>query len=168
MKSAYKLTEYGDGYITLVDLNPGELPEKIKVGKDTLLRKEEFHISLVWIGRLSEMVDKRKKKKIKEEMIKEFEKFTKEHSLEDYILTKELRLVKQGGQKTVIVMANMPNIDLFFENLSRKYGVNLPVQPTHITLYTSPSDRIGIGILSYGELSAISEPIDIPELRELL
>ncbi len=101
-------------------------------------------------------------------MIKEFEEFTDDNSLENYELTGELRLVKKENLKTVITMAKVPNLDIFFEKLSRKYSLNLPVQATHITLYTFPWDKIGIGILSEEELQNYSKPIDIPELQALL
>lgn len=168
MRSAYGLNQYGGGYLQLVDLNLGKLPQRITVEDDEMTIKNEFHISLVWASRLSEMVDKQNKDKIKAEMIEDFEKFTEEYSLEDYELAKELRLVKKGNQKTIIAMAEVPNLDIFFKKLSQKYGVKLPLQPTHITLYTLPTDKIGIGILSNEELQKYSKPIDVPSLRELI
>lgn len=168
MKLPYDFFENGYGYIRLEDLQLNKLPDRIKVDGDELVIKQEFHISLVWAGRLSEIVDKKDKEKIQKEMIEEFDNFTKKHSLKDYKLTKELRLVKREKRKSVIAMAEVPNISLFFERLSQKYGVDLPVQPTHITLYTLPTDKIGIGILSYGELDMYSELIDLPDLQSLL
>ena len=168
MKSTYGLNTYGDGYLQLINLKLGELPKTIEVEGDKMIIKNEFHISLVWIGRLSKMVDERNKDKIKLEMIEEFERFTENNSLIDYKLTGELRLVKKDGLKTVIAMAEVPNLNIFLEKLSEKYGVKLPVQPTHITLYTLPEDKIGIGILSEEELQKYSTEIDIPEFQKLL
>ncbi|HET7673836.1 MAG TPA: hypothetical protein VFK11_04990 [Candidatus Saccharimonadales bacterium] len=168
MKWPHDYFENGYGYIRLEDLKLGELPKNIKVDGSELVIKQEFHISLVWVGRLKEMVNEPDKEKIKKEMIAEFEQFTKEHPMTDFDLTKELRLVNKEGRKSVIAMAEVPGIEAFFERLSRKYDVNLPVQPTHITLYTLPTDKIGIGILSYGELDAYTEPIDFPEIQDIL
>lgn len=169
MKSVYGLNEYGDGYIQLINLNLEKLPKTLKVEENNMMIvKFEFHISLVWVGKLSKMVYPKNKDKIKKEMIAEFEKFTEEYSLENYKLTKELRLVKKGDRKTIIVMAKVPNLDIFFDKLSQKYDIKLPLQPTHITLYTLPTDKIGIGILSDEELQKYSKPINIPELQTLL
>lgn len=168
MKWPYNYFENGYGYIRLEDLKLGKLPNTIKVDGSELVVKLEFHISLVWVGKLKEMVGEPDKEKVKQEMVREFEEFIKEYPLDDYTFTKELRLVRFEGRKSVIAMAEVPNIDRFFERLSRKYDTNLPVQPTHITLYTLPTDKIGIGLLSYGELNSYSEPIDLPEIQDIL
>lgn len=168
MKSIYGLNEYGSGYLQLINLSLGKLPETIELEGEELIIKNEFHISLVWVGKLSEMVDKQNKEKIKKEMIEDFERFTEKYSLKDYELTKELRLVRKGSQKTIIVMAKVPHLKTFFDQLSLKYGLELPYQPTHITLYTLPTDKIGIGILSEEELNDFSEPIDISAIQRIL
>ncbi|HEX5797038.1 MAG TPA: hypothetical protein VFX86_01460 [Candidatus Saccharimonadales bacterium] len=169
MKAPFDFYENGFGYIRLENLKLNEeLPDTITVESDEMVKKPEFHISLVWVGRLAGMINEDDQEVISVEMIKEFEKFIKKYSLTDYKLTRELRLVRKGEQKTVIAMVSMPNLDIFFEKLSKKYDVNLPVQPTHITLYTLPTDKIGIGILSFGELDTYSEPINITELQSLL
>lgn len=165
----YGLYENGFGYIRLEDLKlSNDFPDSIIIENDRMVKKSEFHISLVWVGRLSEMIDAANKDKIKEDMIEEFEKFSEFNSFEDYELTGELRLLKKSGLKTVIAMAKVPNLEKFFNKLSNKYGVKLPAQPTHITLYTLPADKIGIGILSEEELQEISEPVNIPKLQRLL
>lgn len=165
MKLPYDLYEKGFGYIRLENLELGELPKKLTVDGDELVLKPEFHISLVWAGRLAEMIDIQNKDKIKIEIIQEFEKFTKEKSLVDYELTGELRLVEKGSQKTVIAMAKVMNLEAFFMRLNQKYGSKLPLQPAHITLYTLPTDKIGIGILSDEELQRISKVIEIPDIK---
>lgn len=168
MNLPYDYFENGYGYIRLENLQLEPLPDRLKMDGSELVIKPEFHISLVWVGRLKDMVNEPDKEKVKREMIGEFEEFVKEYPLDDYELTKELRLVRFEDRKSVIAMAEVPNIDRFFERLSRKYDVNLPFQPTHITLYTLPTDKIGIGLLSYGELDAYTEPIDLPEIQAAL
>lgn len=165
MKLPYDLYEKGFGYIRLENLELGELPKDLAVDGDELVLKPEFHISLVWAGRLAEMIDIQNKDKIKIEIIQEFEKFTKEKSLVDYELTGELRLVEKGSQKTIIAMAKVMNLEAFFMRLNQKYGSKLPLQPAHITLYTLPTDKIGIGILSDEELQRISKVIEIPDIK---
>ncbi len=169
MKLPHSLYENGFDYIRLEDLQlKSQLPEYITIEDEKMVKKPEFHISLVWVGRLSEIVDAANKGKVKRYMIEEFEKFIAINPLDVYELTGELRLVKNNGLKTVIAMAKVPNLEKFFDKLSEKYGVRLPMQPAHITLYTLPSDKVGIGILSDEELQNISEPVNIPGLQSLL
>jgi hypothetical protein len=165
IKAPYDFYENGFGYIRLENLTLGNLPKKLKIDGDELVIKPEFHISLVWAGKLSEMIDKHSQEKIKNEIINKFNKFTDENSLQKYKLTNELRLVKRGSQKTIIIMANVPNLERFFKKLSHEYGVELPLQPTHVTLYTLPADKVGIGILSTEELQRISSIIEIPDIK---
>lgn len=168
MNLPYGYFENGFGYIRLEDIQLSKLPESIVVEGDRFVIKPEFHISLVWVGRLMELIDDEDKNKVKTEMISEFDKFSEEYSLKDFEIISELRLVKQGEQKSIIVRARVPNLDVFFTRLSQKYGVEFPVQPAHITLYTLPTDKIGIGILSQEELQEKSEAIDIPEIQSIL
>lgn len=159
---------YDIHYMYLRDLDLGELPTSIEVDGHTLILKSEFHISLVCAVRLAPLINKRGSDKVAAEIIEAFDGFVKEQPLTDYELSGELRLVKRDEKKTVIVMAKVPNLDKFFDSLRRKYNVDLPTQPTHITLYTLPPDNIGIGILSDEELRRDSIPVKIPELEKLL
>lgn len=168
MKPPYGFFENGFGYIRLENLQLDALPEGVVVEGDQFVIKPEFHISLVWVGKLKELVSDEDKGKIKTEMIDEFNKFSEEYSLKDFEIINELRLVKQGEQKSIIVRARVPNLENFFRRLSQKYGVEFPVQPAHITLYTLPTDKIGIGILSHEEMQEKSEPIDIPAIQSVL
>lgn len=168
MQLPYDFYENGFGYIRLENLSLGKLPQKLEINGDELVLKPEFHISLVWAGRLSEIIDVQNKDKIKNEIIREFEKYTEEKSLADYKLTGELRLVEKDSQKTVIAMAKVANLEAFFMKLNQKYNTKLPLQPAHITLYTLPTDKIGIGILSEEELQKYSSTIDIPEIKSTL
>lgn len=65
-------------------------------------------------------------------------------------------------------MAALKGIDGLFDMLSQRHGVKIPVQPTHITLYTLPTETFGIPINSYERLEEISRPVDLPAIREVL
>lgn len=167
MKAPYGFYENGFDYIRLEDLRLEGLPKTLDVDGNEMVRKPEFHISLVWVGRLAAMVDEQNADEVEAEMIREFEDFTLHSPLEEYELNGELRKVEKGNQKTIIAMARVANLGAFFERLNQKYGTDLPVQPAHITLYTLPEDQVGIGILSEEELQEWSEPVDIPQLGSL-
>jgi hypothetical protein len=165
MSDTYSI--YKNKSILLADLKIGNLPQTLKVGEDEFVVKPEFHITLLSSWGISKVIGS-KNVELEPEAIEEFYKFVESFPLTRYKLSNELRFVNVNGNKTIVVMANLDGIDKLFDILSKKYGVKIPVQPTHVTLYTLPTDRIGIGINSYEELKKISEPIKIPELEKLL
>lgn len=156
-------------FITLPSLNIADLPQTWEFNGNEFVVKQEFHITLLNIDYIVEIIGSKNVENLKPEIADEFYKFVSKQPLTQYTLLNELRLVSVAeDNKTIVVMAKLEGIDKFFDNLSEKYGVALPVQPAHITLYTLPTDMFGIPINSYEELEKISEPIDIPELQELL
>jgi len=137
--SVHKLTKYHNefhSYITLADLTLGDLPEKLKFEGNELQIKSEFHISLVWGEKIAEMVDESRIDEIISEIISEFLKFNDKKPIVEYELLSEIRFLERGDQKTLIVMAKVKNLEEFFVLLRTKYQKNIPIQPTHITLYT--------------------------------
>lgn len=154
---------YVNGYIEISDIDLGELPAEILVGGERLLRKSEFHISLICAKRIAEMIDPSKKESIEQEIVEYFKKFIGEHPLIDFTVLDELHLVKRDTRMTLIVMTKVPDLDTFFKELEQAYSVILPFQPTHITLYTLQPET-GIGILSQEELARDSEIVTVPVL----
>lgn len=165
MKKPYSV--YGGFYIQLPDLEFDNLPEKIEIYGEKLVKKTEFHISLVWVNRLAELIDRNNMENIEAEIFEAFENFIKENSLSEFKITEQLRFVEKESLKTLITMVKVENIERFFNTLSNKYKINLPIQPTHITLYTLP-EQPGIGIFSEEELKEYSKPVKVPELNGLL
>ena len=162
-------SNYQDRFITLANLNLPELPKILEVSGDKLVIKPEFHIALLAVERVAEIINKASADMLRQEIVAEFDKFVKDRPLTDYeLLPGDLRLVRVNGNKTIVVMAEMPRIQELFDTLGKKYKTELPAQPTHITLYTLPDDTFGIPIFSYDDLEKISQPIELPEIRELL
>ncbi len=155
--------------MTLRDLELPELPETLEAAGESFVRKPEFHITLLNFAHWADATDKGRAGELRTQMVEEFYRFVGSQPLTDYELTGELRLVEAGeDNKTVVAMAAVRGIDELFGALSAKLGVDIPVQPTHITLYTLPADRFGIAINSYEELEKISQPIELPAIQEVL
>jgi hypothetical protein len=70
----------------------------------------------------------------------------------------ELRLVRDGDQRTLIVMARVDGLAELYAELSGRLGAPLPPPPTHITLYTRPGGA-GIGVHDDSELRALTQPL---------
>ncbi|MDB5164066.1 MAG: hypothetical protein JWS12_684 [Candidatus Saccharibacteria bacterium] len=155
--------QYGNGYIVLKDLVLAGLPQKIALLGHEFFPKSEFHISLVCVYKLAALIDPNNKPLIENQIVAEFTQFVQQHPLSTYTLTPNFRHVQRGEKQTLIVMATVAGLEDFFKTLSQKYGVELPLQPAHITLY-SIKPVTGIGILSPEELARDSHQVKIAEL----
>lgn len=152
--------DYSNGYIGLMNLELSDLPATQQVEGYELLLKSEFHISLICAKRIAALIDTDKATEIEAEIVEAFMGFIVNEPLTDYALTDEYRLVKKDDRVTLVAMAAVPGLDGFFNELERKYGLGLPTQPTHITLYTLQPEA-GIGILSQEELGQNSTIVDV-------
>jgi hypothetical protein len=68
----------------------------------------------------------------------------------------ELRLVRDGVERTLIVMARVDGLVALYVELSGRLGVPLPPPPTHITLYTRPGGQ-AIGLHDEAQLRVRTE-----------
>lgn len=152
------------GYISLILKELDNLPEQVQVEGKVLTRKNEFHISLMAIKNLLPLINAVDKNVTENDLVQDFLEYQKEAILSEYSLTSELRYVTRNERETIVCMVKVPGIENLFEVLRAKYGVNLPTQPTHITIYTL-QPNVGIGILSNDELNSDSKVVDLPELH---
>ncbi|HET9412044.1 MAG TPA: hypothetical protein VFO38_04305 [Candidatus Saccharimonadales bacterium] len=142
--------------IGLMNLHVPNLPETIEVQGHTLLRKEEFHITLMCPKNIAPVLHKDKS-----ELVRFFVEYAKSHDLTRYTLLPEYRLVKKEDRITVVVMVDMPALNDLFAAMNAKYGANIPTQPAHITIFGLQTNW-GIGINSPEELQQISTPVEVP------
>lgn len=152
---------HNNGYIALVNLELGNLPQKLSVGEYELVIKSEFHISLVCTKKLALLIDPSRVDEIRAEIVESFQQFIHANPLTHYEITNDFRLVKRDDRVTLVVLVTVPGIESFFSELEKKYNKKLPVQVTHITLYTLRPEE-GIGILSSEELERDSVPVAVP------
>jgi hypothetical protein len=154
---------HDNGYIPLVNLLISNIPEKIKVQDFELLKKNEFHVSIMALKHLAPMLNPDNVEQASEQLKQDFLEFIKKHNMSNYNLTGEYRLVKRDERVTLVAMAKLENLDSFFEYLRSKHATDFPTQPAHITMYTLQPEA-GIGILSDDELQRDSIIVSIPEL----
>jgi hypothetical protein len=151
---------YDNGYIGLVDLKLNGLPDKISVEGYELLLKSEHHISLICAKKIAPLIDANRAAEIEAEIVEFFKQYIQRTPLTEFSLTGLFRLVKRDERVTLVAMVNVPGVGELFNELAGKYGVELPLQPTHITLYTLQPET-GIGILSPAELERDSHAVDV-------
>ena len=155
---------YDDGYIYL-EVHASGLPDHVNINADTLYLKGELHISLLCAKKIAALIDSERADEIQQELVKEFISFTSTTPLDSFKPSKTFRLVKRNDRQTIVMMVDVPNLDKLFNHLSQKYGGALPLQPTHITLYTLQPEA-GIGILSRMELERDSELVEVADLTD--
>lgn len=150
------------GYISLCNLSLDNLPDTIEIEGYTLLKKGEFHASLMAVKHLVPLLH------TDEAALEQlFLTFQQNHTLTNIELTNELRLVRRDKKVSVIIMVTMPEITELFETLRCRYRHrDIPTQPTHITLYTLQPEA-GIGIFSDQELEKDSVAVSLPELDSI-
>ena len=75
-----------EGYIHLSDIQLSGLPTTISVKGHKLLRKDEFHISLVDANGVANLIDPQSAGNIETEIIEEFKEFLKSYKLDKFRL----------------------------------------------------------------------------------
>lgn len=151
------------GYIILNTDLPA-LPKHIKIGQYELNKKDEFHITLVGAKALTHLSAGIDANEAMRDAVKEFADV---HDLTHFEILNEFRLVKREERVTVIVMIRLEAINELYEFLNKKFAVNLPTQPPHITLY-SLNPHVGISINSIEQLVNDAQVIELSEVYKLL
>lgn len=157
---------HDDGYIALVNITLDNLPDKIHINGMNLHKKDEFHISLVATKHLAPLIDASDIEGASKILERHFVEFADQNDLTKFTLTGEYRLVTKDERVTLVAMVDMDNVPALFDFLRIRNKVDLPLQPTHITLY-SLQPNTGIGILSEDEMNTISKRMELPELSQL-
>jgi len=158
--------QYLDGNIALQVKLSGKLPDSLEVHGNKLILKSKFHITLIDARVTAISIDPNNSEDVEAEIVSEFKDFISEYSLEHYRIIQKFRYVQRDVRRTIIIMAEVPNLDRFFEKLRQRFDKDIPLQPAHLTLYVNRPQR-GIGLLSDEELKRDTEPIEIPVLENI-
>ena len=136
------------------------LPQKVKIDGYELLLKSSFHISLVCIGKIIEKHNV-SIPDFENLIIKDFCEFIENHDVSLVGYRDEFRIATQNERKSVVMMADISNLNDFFDLINQKYNLDIEVHPTHVTLYTLQPD-IGIFITDSDDLKQLTRKIKNP------
>ena len=134
-------------------------PNTVEYGGEILHKKSEFHVSLVCAKENITTISK-------DELASFFDGFVNKTPISFNSFNDEFRFVVKDERKTVILSCIINNLEEFFVALNQEFGIKMPTQPAHVTLYTLQKE-IGIGINSDEEMES-TEEIQIPELSKAL
>lgn len=157
---------YAKGYIMLPLQNVfGKFPDQILVQGKELQKKTSFHVSLVCVKDIVELVAEQKgidKAKIELDILESFV----DHSLYVELVSfeHEFRHAVQGEKETIIIRCIVSSLTALFAQYRKDFRVEIPDQPTHVTLYTLQPDA-AIGINS-PEAMEQYQKISTPELEK--
>jgi hypothetical protein len=146
---------YSKGYIAL-PVEVGVLPETVVIEGETLQRKTSFHVSLLCVKEILE-----KKPDAEQHILDTFCAYVADNDISFAGYTGEFRFAQNEERKTLIALCNVTKIADFSRALGEKLGLSLPIQPTHITLYTLQPD-MGIGLNSPEDMAQKSIMVEVP------
>ncbi|MCR4263754.1 MAG: hypothetical protein NUV98_03500 [Candidatus Roizmanbacteria bacterium] len=150
---------YSKGYITLpVEIN--DLPESILIEGETLYKKPSFHASLLCV---KDIIEKHGNGNMEERILNFFCSFVKENDISFVKYSGEFRFAKSEERKSLVALCEISNLKKFSESLGQELGIEIPPQPTHVTLYTLQPD-VGIGLNNPAAMEEKSAPVQVPEV----
>jgi len=147
---------YGSKYIAL-SLEVEGLPEKVSIQGMTLQRKSSFHCSLLCVNNILGL-----QSDLEDQILTFFCSFAKENDISFVRYTGEFRYAVDGERRSLIALCEISNLAKFSNALGEKLGMQIPEQPTHVTLYTLQPDA-GIGLNSREEMETKSTTVIPPE-----
>lgn len=78
----------------------------------------------------------------------------------------DVRLLKEGTNRSVIIMSNILGIEEFYSGLRKELEVDIPIPPLYVTLYTVQEQR-PIDVASIEEMERSREKLSPDEARAL-
>jgi hypothetical protein len=129
------------------------LPERFEAHAETWALKDEFHVTAAhtpWLAQRAGVSLER--------AWQELSAALEGRRAGPVRVGEELRLVREGDERTLIVMVNVDGLAELYAELSGRLGTPLAPPPTHITLYTRPGGQ-GVGVHDESDLRSLSEPL---------
>jgi len=136
------------------------LPDKLVVKELTLLKRAEFHVSLVCIRKIIEKY-KISIPNFENKILNDFSEFTKTKDVASISYKDEFKFVAKENKKTLVVMCEVSNLDNFFDFINKKYSLEIESPPAHVTLYTEDGES-GIYLIRADDIKNFTKPIPNP------
>ena len=160
----------GEGYLWLTP-DAGlfsKLPERVEVFGTTLLRKTEFHTTLTSIRAAAASISGMSLSEAEERIVSVFRTHVAKHPISFESFADDFRYVRDDARKreSAIVRCRVNGLEELFAHYQKTLGVAVPIQPTHVTIYTKELN-VGIGIDSVEEMEALQK-VELPEVRKAL
>ncbi|MCX6751517.1 MAG: hypothetical protein NT161_01985 [Candidatus Nomurabacteria bacterium] len=137
-----------------------DLPNKTIFEGNTLLVNDFLHVSLVCIGKIIEKYNVQIED-FKDKIIKDFCEFSSKNEIGPVSYSNDFKFGEKEDKKTIVVMCNVPNLNKFFDQMNKKYRLDVEYPPTHATLYKLPN-KLGIFLTDLNDIKNFTKPITNP------
>lgn len=145
-----------------------ELPETVTVENETLIKKSEFHVTVVnsrAIARDLAGDDLDEIAKIEEHLQVMLSKYVRDTPIEFVSFEDDLRLAVTEERTSIAARCQMKNVEGYFERITSEYGKEYPIQPPHVSLYTRNGAAVGIDSIEQIESY---KKVQLPEVQNVL
>lgn len=136
-------------------------PSEVTWNSLRLVKKEEFHVTLLHTKSTSNLAHVSN-----EELASFFDAFVANSPIKFLSFIDDFRYVEEDEKRTIAVRCAVSNLGELFAAFNTAFGIQLPKQPAHVTLY-SLDKKVGIHINSEEKMESL-ERVRLPELEAAL
>lgn len=134
-----------------------------------LIKKDTFHFTVLHVETACELMRAAgglQHASAEEKVTAFFNTFVEKHPIDLVSFQDDFRYAQKDEKRTVVVRCIASNLTEFFAELNHTFGIDMPIQPTHVTLYTLQKN-VGIHIPSDEVMNSLPN-VNIPELAKAL
>lgn len=167
--------EYKSGYIGLsVEASVfGAFPETIEWGGNVLTKRDNFHMTICCVNNPERddcavaLAERRgiERSVAEDRVLRLFNSFVARQPIDLVSYSDDFRFAvdERRGRKSVVIRCVARGVEEFFIELNRDLGIDMPIQPVHVTLYTLEKN-LGIHIPN-GAAMEHTGKVPLPELE---
>ncbi|OGZ04201.1 MAG: hypothetical protein A2648_01305 [Candidatus Lloydbacteria bacterium RIFCSPHIGHO2_01_FULL_41_20] len=144
------------------------LPETVEVDGRAFIKKAEFHVTVVNArGIASEIAgpDLRTMAEIETNLQKMLAEYVSKTPIEFAHFENDLRLAVSPERMSIAARCAMLNLEGYFAHIKTVYDREFPIQPPHVSIYTSTGAAVGID--SVDQMESFKK-IELPAVQEVL
>jgi len=144
------------------------LPETVEVDGRAFIKKAEFHVTVVNArGIASEIAgpDLRTMADIETNLQKMLAEYVSKTPIEFAHFENDLRLAVSPERMSIAARCAMLNLEGYFAHIKTVYDREFPIQPPHVSIYTSTGAAVGID--SVDQMESFKK-IELPAVQEVL
>lgn len=154
--------KYGKGWLG-IHHELGNVAPELEIDGETLRAKDEFHMSIFSVKKYAPLIAEQINKpesEVELQILEEAIRLLELIPVTVKNLRDEFRLAEEDEKKTVVVMCDANGLEEFFAGIRKAFSIDIPLQPTHITLYTRDG---GIGLTNNEDVQKLTRPLTTDE-----
>ncbi|HEY0964467.1 MAG TPA: hypothetical protein VGE31_01585 [Candidatus Paceibacterota bacterium] len=145
-----------------------DLPNEVIIDGTKFTLKSEFHVTVVHaraIAREISACNQISVLEIENELQELFAEYVTEHEISFIRFEDDLRLAVSAERTSIAARCDVDGIQSFFDLVNERYGLQAPIQPAHVSLYTATGAAVGID--SQEQMESYAR-LTLPEVQKVL